>query len=684
MNSKHSESSEGLRAAATSAVGAGSEADSGGPFDRDPVLNGPVEHLTAEYLAALYKGDEPDATLMAERLPEEAQRAEFLELLNDTLRLQGLLPVQVVPGTLLNERYRILGELGSGGMGKVFEARDEQLDRKVAVKVLAVFGQGAFDPEQQFHNEARQLAGLQHPNIVTVHEIGSAGDVHYLVMDRVRGVALSEVLERVQEALVNDPDPHPRSAQLLVDALGDAADLSRSGALTESSWFRAVARLSVELARTLEAAHNEGLVHRDVKPQNIMLRGDASPVLLDFGLAGLRNTEGGEITRGLFGSVAYIAPEQANSGMIGSDPRSDVYQLGTVLYEMLTLLRAYPGRSITDLLRHISQGDFVAPRLLDRGIPAELEAICLRAMAAEPDDRYASARELREDLERWIEGRELPLAARRDPMQDLKARWVLFARRRRAALLSAAVLAVIVAVGMWKQPWLNAEVVLSPFRYTAASNDGVGGVEALRGRSGQALVGSDVKEVRERDLLGVVLESETPRFVYALSVFGARSPPSWVAPMTVQDLDQLRAVPRPEDSPTPSGSGHWFTEVPAGLSQLVCTEVGAYDAAVPYEGLWVFTSTQRLAGLEAWLESLQQRLDASGAAGVPLSEARRAFLSSPRSADITALRGSRVEELGVADRRALEEQLTAALILGEDDWPFTDPSRFEIVLPVAP
>jgi len=665
----------------------GSSGDDRGPVERTlgdtPTLLGPVEELTAEYLAALYKGDEPDAIALAQRLPDGEQREEFLELLNDTLRLQGLLPVQVVPGTLLGDRYRLLGELGSGGMGKVFEARDEQLDRKVAVKVLAVFGQGDFDPEQQFRNEARQLAGLQHPNIVSVYEIGRAGDVHYLVMDRVRGVALSEVLERVQDTLVGSPDPHPRRGDLLRQALGDDASDIRAGALGESNWFRAVARVAVEIARTLEAAHAEGLVHRDIKPQNIMLRADASPVLLDFGLAGLRNGDGGEITRGLFGSVAYIAPEQARSGMIGSDPRSDVYQLGTVLYEMLTLLRAYPGRSITDLLRHIEHGDFVAPRLLDRGIPAELEAICMQAMAPEPDDRYADMRALREDLERWIDGRELPLAARRDPMKNLTAGLRLFVRRRRAALLSAAALIVVAGVGMWQQPWNNAEVVLRTFRYTA-SNDGVGGIEALRDRSGEALVGNDVKEVRARDLLGVVLEAEAPRYVYALSVFGARSPPSWVAPMTVQRLDQLRAVPRPEELPTPSGPGHWFTRVPSGMSSLVCTEVGDYDPSVPYEGLWVFTSSQRLGGLEAWLEALQQRLDASGAAGVPLAEARRAFGLAPRAGELTALRGEPAPVLDPAERRALDEQLTAALVLGEDEWPFTDPSRFEIVLPVAP
>lgn len=149
---------------------------------------------------------------------------------------------------------------------------------------------------------------------------------------------------------------------------------------------------------------------RDLKPGNLMLRGDATPIVLDFGLGGRMEGEAGELTRRLFGSAWYVAPEQVRAGETGSDPRSDIYQLGLLLYEFLTLRRAFPGDDVSAVLRQIDIGAFQKPRKLNRGIPVDLEATTLKAMELRPDRRYQTAREFREDLERFLSGMGRPTA----------------------------------------------------------------------------------------------------------------------------------------------------------------------------------------------------------------------------------------------------------------------------------
>ncbi len=628
----------------------------------DPTpTTGPAEALAAEFLRLQEDGHTPDVEALADKLHDPTERAEFLTLVKASQAIHGVLPVQVRPGTVLAGRYRILREIGAGGMGKVFEALDEQLERRVAVKVLAVFGANSFDPEQLFRKEAKLLARLQHPNLVAVHEIGQEGDTNFIVMDLVPGKPLADVLEsaaRQQEA------GGTRNGALLTDAI-DEVTLEGRTSLVEDDWFRSVARISAAVTRTLEAAHAEGLVHRDIKPQNILIRADGSPVVLDFGLAGVRDRDGGDVTRGLFGSVAYLAPEQARSGQVGMDLRTDVYQLGAVLYEMLTCKRAFPGSSVTELLESISVGRFPEPRTVDRSIPFELQAICLKAMEVEPTRRYQSSREMADDLDRFVEGKQMPLAARGGMAATLGRRTRYFVRRNRALTVAAAALLLGVGVGslLLEAAPENDERVRA-FRYTPA--------DVAQGGDSSLTFAESVDFVREGDVLGVVVSTEAPTWVYAVSVFGDMDPPSYLASM-------LSFPARPEDEAKLVFDG-WAVQVPAGDTPLNCTKINA-SVDVAFEGLWVFTSEKPQPRLETWLAQLDKIALANVAAGesyrVGFDRARAAFDAAP---DVE--RGGHVE-LDPAQRDDLGSRLTAALVMDPDEWPFTDLERFEVFFKVA-
>jgi hypothetical protein len=601
--------------------------------------------LAARYLAIVAAGKHPDADEMASVLPDETSRREFHELVESASRLQGLMPVQVRPGAMLGGRYRIDRELGAGGMGKVFEALDTQLKRPVAVKVLAVFGSKRFDPEARFRREAEALAALQHPNIVAIHEVGTDGDVNYLVMDLVRGAPLDRALKLVKQHCGDDP---PRRGEELTRALPAPGDGTTRSQIELGSWFRTVARVASEIAHTLEAAHAKGLVHRDIKPGNIMLRADGSPLVLDFGLAGAQQDETGTVTEGLFGSVAYMAPEQIESGRVGTDPRTDVYQLGAVLYELLTLRRAIEGETMADLLEHIRQGRFPHPRELNDEVPLELEAICLTAMERSPLHRYQSARELAEDLDRYLEGRVVPEAVTRRRGVAARSRSVKYALRRHRVATALVVIALVAAIVGGVTWWMRPELpeVARFFRVSPVAMDAVEGAgEGDSQELGPPVFWEDEPAAGPEDILGVSLELSGPRVVYALSVYGQRDPPTWVNPLDLQ----------PEDFTDPIDND-LRVNAPTGESSFLCSRVGEPSSDVPFEGLRIYLSDEPIPALDAWLRELKIRSPADE--GVPFDEAVE-LLDDILSGRFVP-RGGSAPRLDENMRRALADSLERA------------------------
>ena len=266
-------------------------------------------------------------------------------------------------GTTLDDRYEIQEIIGTGGMAVVYKATDNRLHRSVAVKILR--DELAADEEfrRRFQTEAQAVAMLSHPNIVSVYDVSHSESVEYIVMELIEGVTLMQYMQK-------------------------------KGAL---GWKEAL-HFSVQISKALEHAHSKGIVHRDIKPQNIMIIRDGSIKVADFGIAALESTQEQRSSQTV-GSVHYIAPEQARGEQ--PDTRSDIYSLGVVMYEMLTGRMPYDGETAEQIaLKHIA-GIAVPPQEINPDIPDELARITLRAMNADINARYQSASELLADLEEF-------------------------------------------------------------------------------------------------------------------------------------------------------------------------------------------------------------------------------------------------------------------------------------------
>ena len=346
----------------------------------------------------MHAGEAPDRDRLLREHPQLGSALDCLELL-ERMAPQGACPQTQADAAAqaLGDfgDYELLEEIGRGGMGVVFKARQKSLDRTVAIKMVLAGNLGSPEHLQRFQQEARATAKLQHPHIVHIHEVGQFDERHFFAMEYVDGISLARRIEQ---------------GPLDIDE---------------------AVRILTIMAGAVDHLHRQGIVHRDLKPSNILLDAQGRPHVSDFGLAKVFSADSTLTSSGVItGTPSYMSPEQAagRNAQVGS--ASDTYSLGAILYEMLTGRPPFAEDNPLDTLMQVLSREPLLPRTINPKIPKPLQLICLKCLAKSPDARYASALALAEDLERFARGE--PLEARPPNLKQRVLRW----GRRQPALAS--------------------------------------------------------------------------------------------------------------------------------------------------------------------------------------------------------------------------------------------------------
>jgi serine/threonine protein kinase/WD40 repeat protein len=455
----------------------------------------PVDQLAEAFVERYRRGERPSITEYVDKHPELA--AQIRDLFPALVVMEEIAPDEDDPSRTLATQtnshvrapeqigdYRIIREIGRGGMGIVYEAEQESLGRHVALKVLPQ--RASTDPASllRFRREARSAARLHHTNIVPVFEVDESNGTHFYAMQFIQGQSLDEILRelrrfRKKAPIAHDSEqwgsqvsrsdlsiqlagglatghfpaasneapvpacPEPAARPALASApftetrVDSSAPSSAPRELSDPSqtpYYRSVARVGLQVAEALAYAHAQRVLHRDIKPSNLLLDLQGTVWITDFGLA--KETEGEDVTQtgDLVGTLRYMAPERFGGHC---DARSDIYSLGLTLYELLTLQPAFEESDRGRLIRRITDNDPPTLRKIDRHVPRDLETIVLKAIAKEPDRRYSTAKALAEDLRRFLGDR--PILARRTSARERVWRWC-----RRNPVVASLTLAVVV------------------------------------------------------------------------------------------------------------------------------------------------------------------------------------------------------------------------------------------------
>jgi serine/threonine protein kinase len=420
-----------------------------------------ILQVSRDYLAELEAGKKPDRQSYLARFPELrdliAECLDGIELAQ-SLRLV-ISPSPPDPQMSPLGDFQIIREIGRGGMGIVYEATQLSLGRRVALKVLPFAAALDSKQLQRFKTEAYAAAQLHHTHIVPVYAVGCERGMHFYAMQLIEGRSFADVIDELRSenavdkvgaedklapenentvlgygSTQHDRPPVERDSQ--VERSSPRSTRSRSS-------FQSAARIAAEVAEALEYAHESGVIHRDVKPANLLLDSKGAVWITDFGLALVATDVGLTQTGEVLGTLRYMSPEQAAGRREPVDHRTDVYSLGATLYELLTLQPLFPGQDRPALLNQILNEDPRPLRKLDLAIPVELETIVLKSLAKSASERYSTAGEFAADLRRFLN--EIPIQARRPTLFDRVRKWM---RRHPAAIFAAVLLLAFGLIGL--------------------------------------------------------------------------------------------------------------------------------------------------------------------------------------------------------------------------------------------
>lgn len=431
---------------------------------RDPLVAA-VDH----YLAAMQAGEAFDLSGFVKQYPDlSSELRECLEGLKLVDQVSMSTDVGETPIACALGDFRILHEVGRGGMGVVYKAEQLSLGRMVALKVLpfaAVLDKKAVT---RFKNEARAAATLDHNHIVPILAVGEERGVYYYAMSLIEGMTVANLIYQLQRQVVEHKG---ESSQLSIENLLTKhkldqsvdhrlttldtvqseqdtevkvqAEIETDGSRFDSGYFRAVAKLGIHAAEALDHAHQHGIVHRDIKPGNLMLDTSGKVWVTDFGLAQVENDAELTMSGDLVGTIRYMAPEQALAKRAVVDHRADIYSLGVTLYELLTLRHLYTGSDRADLLKRLALQEPKSPRYHNRTVPADLDTIVAKAISKDPDDRYATAQMLADDLQAYL--KNTPIKAHPPSLSQRTSKW---AKRHATLVCSAAAVMLLLLTGL--------------------------------------------------------------------------------------------------------------------------------------------------------------------------------------------------------------------------------------------
>lgn len=423
----------------------------------DEVTANFVEELTQ----ALEAGESIDLEVLKRKHPIAAKQVdELLPILKHLHQLNpgGQTDSSLDNGILMERRlgdFQIKCEIGRGGMGIIYEAEQISLKRRVALKVLPFAS--VLDDQRlaRFKIEAQAAAGLHHENIVPVYSIGCEQGIHYYAMQFIKGKTLADLAQCNNQSNPSEISETPSTnsihvssedASLKENPVKEKKHLFPQNTLyrnAETDDFRKVARLGLQAANALQYAHECGVVHRDIKPSNLLLNDSGHLWIADFGLALIRSDDNLTTTGAIAGTLHYMSPEQIRGDRAVLDERTDIYSLGVTFYEVLTGNVAFNSSAHDLLIKEITELDPLTPRQLIPGIPIDLETIILKAMRKDPNERYQSAVEMADDLQRFLEDR--PILARQPTLKQKASRW---ARRHQAIVWAGIVILFVSTIAM--------------------------------------------------------------------------------------------------------------------------------------------------------------------------------------------------------------------------------------------
>ena len=402
----------------------------------------PLVPLLEDFMTRLQQGESVSVEQYCSDYPELAE--EIRDLFPTYAVLEGLGPQQQgsedshEDKTTLPEQigdYRIVAEIGRGGMGVVYEAEQISLGRRVALKILPNNLYASTNSRLRFQREARAAAKLHHTNIVPVFEVGEESSVVYYAMQLIAGQSLDLVIDELKQVdtvatrhQLNQASSGAGAAS--TDSIGSAVldDFpEESTSAHRKKFYRSVAKIGIQVADALAFAHQRGVIHRDIKPSNLLLDGDGIVWVTDFGLAKM-DEEGLTQTGDFLGTLRYMSPERFEGKC---DVRADIYALGLTLYELVLQRTAFESADRLKLVQLIHHTQPVRPRSIDSWIPRDLETIILKSIDKDPRRRYKSSRLLEQDLQRFLNDEQI--LARRSTLLEQTVRWT---RRNRALAVS--------------------------------------------------------------------------------------------------------------------------------------------------------------------------------------------------------------------------------------------------------